>query len=441
VPTDPSPGRRLESWKEIAAYLKKDVSTVRRWEAREGLPIHRHVHARRDSIYAHTAELDSWLEARRRVVDRPALPSSDPRRSEALLWSRATIGVSVVLALGLLTQAGSPVSDRSKSAFLSVSGPERPDPAAQRFYLRGRRQMEARTRQGFELAVADFQEAARRDPSFARAYSGLSDAYGLMAYYRFQPPRMALDASRTAALLALKLDDTLAEAHASLAGLLAYYDWDWSGAEREYRRAIDLDPSFAPARHWYSNCLSLMGRHDEAIAQARKAVELQPLSLIALTGALGNAYELAGQHEQAAQHYRTALEFDRDFGNARIALASHYWRQGKLPQALQEMEAAADLSDNPSWMAQLAALHAAMGQREDARRMLDALEAQPGRLSPVTHAAVYVQLGDPDRALEILERAAEARDPTLPGAKREAGLTALQDQPRFQALLRLMNLS
>ncbi|HEY6986131.1 MAG TPA: tetratricopeptide repeat protein, partial [Rhodanobacteraceae bacterium] len=355
-------------------------------------------------------------------------------------------GVSIALTVALITvvmlSAGLVWLNRPANASRpgAVEARATANQAANRFYLRGRQRMEARDRAGLTLAVADFREAVARDPGFARAYAGLSDAHSLMGYYRMRPGRDAFEAAREAAMMALTLDDTLAEAHVSLAGLLAYYDWDWAGGEREYRRAIDLDPSFAPARHWYANCLSLMGRHDEAIEQARQAVALQPLSLITLTGALGNAYVQAGHDDQAVEQFRAALEFDQKFGNAHAALALVYWRHGRLQEARQEMAAAASLGGNPNWAARVAALDAALGQHDDARRQLAALQRDPDTLTPVSLATVYLQLGDREHALEILERAIAARDPDLPSAKTEPGLSGLRTDVRFEAILRRMNL-
>jgi len=433
--------RRLESWKEVAAYLKRDVSTVRRWERREGLPVHRQIHAKRDSIYAHTDEIDRWLQGRSRAADAAAPPVVESQTGRA--FPLLTIALSVILGLGLVVLAGVLAQNRSKEALPAVGegDPSHPrDLTAYRLYLRGRQRMEARTGAGFTAALADFREAIEKDPAFALAYAGLADANNLMGYYRFRAPRESYQDAKASILKALELDDALAEAHASLAGLLAYYEWDWSGAEREYRRALALDPSFVSARHWYANCLSLMGRHEEAIAQAREAVNRQPLSMITLTGALGNAYVQAGRFDQAAEQYRSAINLDPAFGNAHAALAGLYWRKGLLDEAWREMKTATGLGDNPGWTIRLAALHAALGQPGEAHRILDTLQQRAERPAPVGLATLYLQLGESERAFSILEGALDARDPDLPSAKTEPGLESLRGQPRFQALLRRLNL-
>ena len=440
--TDSPPGRRLDTWKEVAAYLKRDVSTVRRWEAREGLPVHRLTHASRDSILAYTHELDAWQQSRRRVRRPDPSPAPAPQPAARGLQSPAAIAAAIGLAVAVIASAGlvlfpgqgrEPLDgiSRSRSAAREV---------ANRFYLRGRDRMESRDRAGFTLAIADFREAVARDPEFARAYAGLADAYSLLAFYRMRPAQEAFEEARVAVLMALKLDDGLAEAHTSLAGLLAYHDWNWVESEREYRQAIALDPSFAPARHWYSNCLSLLGRHDEAIQQARRAVDLKPLSLITLTGALGNAYVQANQDDAAERQYQSALEFDPRFGNAHAGLASLYWGRGQLLEARREMAMAASLHDNPNWAAKVAALDAALGNPDEARRQLSRLEQQADRITPLSLATIYAQLGDHEQALDLLERAMNEGDPELPAAKIEPGLAPLRTDARFEAILRRMNL-
>ena len=347
--------------------------------------------------------------------------------------------VSSGLALGLLIVAGLALAQRSaESSSALKTGTS--NLAAYRFYLQGRQRMEARTPAAFTAAVSDFRDAILGDPEFARAYAGLADALSLMGYYRFRAAREAFEDARAAAERSLKLNDTLAEAHTALAGLLAYHDWDWAGAEREYRRAIELDPSFAPSRHWLSNILGLLGRHDEAIVEAQRAVDLEPISLITLTGALGHAYLAAGRYDEAGAQFRAAIALNPEFGNAHYSMSQLHWRLGQLHDARQAMQTAASLADNPNWSARVAALEAALGNTSVARSMLESLERQPDRLTPLSRATVYAQLGDEERALTILEAAADARDPELPALKIEVALTPIRHHPRFQALLRRMNL-
>jgi serine/threonine-protein kinase len=442
-------GKRLDSWKEVATYLNRDVSTVRRWERHEGLPIHRQRHTTRDSVYADTGEIDAWLESRRRAESAPGSAPSDPEfgrattpeRTQPRRLSRTTIAVSIALSLGLVMLSGVVSFHDQSAASISRNRPHLTrNAAANRLYLTGRRQMESRTPADLAAAVDYFLQATVKDPEFALAYTGLADAHSLMSYYHFRPPREAYEDARTAVLHALKLDDTLAAAHTSLAGLLAHHEWNWGAADREYRRAIELDPDYAPARHWYANILSLMGRHEDAIAQARTAADLQPLSLILLCGGLGHAYAAAGRYAEAAEQYHSALEVDSGFAPARAGLASLYWRQGRLHEAVHEMEIAVELGQNRSWSVDLAALRAALGDPEPARTMLATVDEEPDAITPIAVATLYAHVGDAERALTVLERALDEGDPTLPGVNIDPGLGPLRGQPRFEAILRRLNL-
>ena len=440
---DPA-GRRLDSWKEVAAYLNRDVSTVRRWERREGLPIHRLRHESRDSIFADSAEIDAWLQERARVHSTTPADVAAPHQFVEVRPATRLRGAAIWLSLGLtIVLVMVPLSLRDRSdASTTATGAARltRNADALRFYLRGRQEMDKRNREGFTAAVEDFRQAIVKDPEFAMAYTGLADAYSLMGYYRFRRPAEASEDARVAALHALKLDDTLAEAHASLAALLADNDWNWSEAEREYLRAIELDPSYARARHWYANILSLNGRHEEAIAQARAAADLEPLSLIILSGALGHAYTVAGHYDAAAAVYRSALEHDRTFANAHYGLAKLYWRQGRLTDARQSMQRAVDIDARADWTVVLAAMDAALGDRAPALAYLATLERDPEAISAISFATLYAQLGQVEQALTVLERALEERDPTLPSIKDDPGLDPLRGQPRFEAILRRINL-
>lgn len=239
---------------------------------------------------------------------------------------------------------------------------------------------------------------------------------------------------------ALELDDRLAEAHASRAHLLVY-EWDWRETEREFKRAIELNPGYAAARHWYANYLTLMRRHGEAIAQARRAVELEPLSLSVNAGALGNAYLQAGRVDEAIEQLRKVLELNPGFGGARHALGLAYARKGMYVEALTQMQLAAQLGERKTWTAHVGALRAAMGQKDEARKILAELEAGPEGVSPVALASLCVAVGRVDQAFKWLEEGYERRDADFPSLNIEPGLKPLRADPRFQDLLRRAGLT
>src|SRR5260370_9030518 len=179
-------------------------------------------------------------------------------------------------------------------------------------YLKGRYFWNKRTVQGFQQAIEYFQQAITKDPNYARAFAGFADSYALVSSYRFPPQQQLMPSARTAALRALQIDDSLAEAHTSLALITENYDWDWQTAEKEYRRAIQLDPNYATAHHWYAEYLSFQGRFDESFRESEPARQLGPLSLIiaADNGAILYFYR---QYDRAIEQFRAVLEMEPNF--------------------------------------------------------------------------------------------------------------------------------
>jgi tetratricopeptide (TPR) repeat protein len=220
-----------------------------------------------------------------------------------------------------------------------------------------------------------------------------------------------------------------------MASVMEFERWDWAGAEREYRRAIELQPNYVTARHWYANHLSLRGRHDEAIAQGRRAVELDPLAPIVRVG-LAHAFLLAGREGESIRQLEAALAIEPTSGNARLFLGLAYERQGRLGEALAEMVKANDLFENWVWKAFLADLYTRMDRHADARRILDQFHARQPAVSRVTSAALYAAVGERERALRLLERACDARDPDVGFIRSIPAFDSLRREPGFAALLR-----
>jgi TolB-like protein/DNA-binding winged helix-turn-helix (wHTH) protein/Flp pilus assembly protein TadD len=312
------------------------------------------------------------------------------------------------------------------------------DPAAYEAYLKGRFYWNKRSLEGFAKATEYFQQAIAIDATYAPAYSGLSDTYRLSGVQGL-PPRECMPKAEAAARKALALDDTLAEAHASLAGVLYRYQWDWEGAEREFRRSLELDPNYAEGHRAYSVYLMTVRRHEEAVAEGRRARELSPLSPV-INVELAAALRRVGRDDEAIQHVQRALEIDPKFDRAYITLAAVYLGQGDTAKAVAALEKAASLSgrEGGAWLGYLYGLS---GRRREALAILAALEARSRKqyVTPQHFAIVHLGLGHDKEAFALLEKAYEERAFEVLGFSGVL-FDRLAGDPRFQDLLRRMRL-
>lgn len=309
--------------------------------------------------------------------------------------------------------------------------------AAYEAYLKGRYFWNKRTPDGFEKAIGHFRRAVEIDPNFARAYVGLSDAYMFLGWFDLAAQREAAREIRGPLERALALDEALPEAHASLGLFAMNYEANWERADREYRRAIEIDPNFATAHQWYGEFLAYMGRFDEAIREIERARELDPLSLIINTD-VGKVYTLARRYDQAIEQYRRALELDSSFNEARWLLGATYSFAGRHEEAVVELRKL-DPERNPSNLAALCYAYGAAGRKDEARAALARLEQLSKRsyVSPVWMTVVHSGLGDRERAFETFERVFAERAPggTL-SLKVNPFYDGLRSDPRFAELLR-----
>jgi len=316
------------------------------------------------------------------------------------------------------------------------------NPEAYEAYLKGRFFWNKRTREGFQKAVEHFRHAISLDPSYAQAYAGLADCYVLGADplpVKEHTRRLKETAGR-----ALELDETLAEAHASLAYYSGAVEWDWQGAERGFQRAIELNPNYATAHHWYAYHLAAMGRLEEAIAEIRRARELDPLSLIINTD-VGHILYFARQFDEAIAQYRRVLEMDANFAVAHWRLGQAYLEKGRYGEAVSEFNVARRLGVGDSIVGWLGYAHAVSGRKGEAQRAVAELKrlAEPhGGSYRYRIAIIYTALGDHKHALAWLERTYEARDAgEMALIKVDPMLDGLRSDPRFAGLLRRMNLA
>ena len=320
------------------------------------------------------------------------------------------------------------------------------DPEAYRLYLRGRYLSNERTEAALRKAIEYFQAAIARDPGYALAYSGLADVHSTMAtsYNKRVAPRDAYPRARAAALRAVELDAELSEAHASLGQILVQFDWDWAGAEREFRRALELNPANGVALHWRSHCFLALGRFDESARDAVRALDTDPVSVM-LNIHLGEHYHLARQYDRAIEQYRKALELNPNHPNARPLLALAYEAKGMYAQAIAELEKAEPLWTGTSRVrGPLGRVYGLAGRRAEAQRVLQELlrdRAGPKYIAADDIAAVYIGLGETDRAFSWLRQACEERATALVNVKVEPAFDGLRGDPRFADLLRCVGLS
>ena len=313
------------------------------------------------------------------------------------------------------------------------------DPTAYEAYLRGRYHWNMRTEEGIQKSLDYFQQAVAQDPDYASAYSGLADAYTIGMEYGYLPAGENRTRSRTAALRAVELDNSLPEAHASLAMVFAS-EREWLAGEREFRRALELNPNYAKARHWYSIHLAAMGRLEEALAEMEQAVALDPASLQAEVW-LGTCLLYLRRYDEAIGQFEETIEKDPYYFNSHYWLGQAYEAKGWPEQAVAAYEKAASLSETPHQRATLAHGYAVAGRRAEARKILGELEelAEEKYVSPYDFAVVYLGLGDNDRAIELLEQVYEDHPENLRHIKVRPWFDPLRDHPRFQSLLQRMN--
>jgi DNA-binding winged helix-turn-helix (wHTH) protein/TolB-like protein/Flp pilus assembly protein TadD len=313
---------------------------------------------------------------------------------------------------------------------------------AYEFYMTGRYHLNRLTDDGFSKGRDYFEKAIEKDPNYALAYAGLADAYNRLSGFNAMPPKDGYPKATAAALKALEIDDNLAEAHASLGTVKFFYDWDWSGAEREFRRAIELNPSYSDAHQLFSYYLSAMGRGDEALAEMKRAHELDPLSLEKLAG-IGEMLYFQRQYDRAIEQYQKTLEMDPNSGFAHWAIGNVYVHKGMYTEAIGEYQKAIPLSgDSPDEPAMLAYAYARSGKRNEAEQIINELKerSQRSHVAPTIIAVIYSGLGENDRAFEWLEKAYEGHDFLLVFLKTEPMFDNLRADPRFTELLRRVNL-
>jgi tetratricopeptide (TPR) repeat protein len=494
-------GSRLDGWKEIAAYLGRGERTVKRWEAQRGLPTHRIPGDGRRSVFAYAAELDEWLRSsggqaasqdepealmqdtvpeiaaangRSRAEDAggqasvidprlnsSALETAPPRRAQMRglsgLW--ALCGV-ILLALALaffpidrlrrhgrgLVAAASPHSALNQPAAPGTVAPvaSNPDKAvAHDLYLKGRYEWNQRTPESLNRAVDSFTQAIVHDPNYAEAYVGLAETYALLREFSTMPDSDAFSRSLAAARKAVELDSSLAEAHRALAFAEMYGSLDFTDAEKEFHRAIALDPRDPAARRWYANAFAVPGRFEECLAQMDLAQALDPASHATLADK-GWMLFLAGRREEGIRTLREVERSVPEFVSPHSYLMQIGFELRDYPTFLDEGERMAAAKSDSAFEQVLAAARRGYELHGEAG-LLQALHAQgqvhrsnSDRMSTLL-AKVCVRMGRNQEALQILEDEYTRRDPDVLSCLSHPSLLMLRDEPRYKALVKKIN--
>ncbi|MBV9625749.1 MAG: tetratricopeptide repeat protein [Acidobacteria bacterium] len=356
---------------------------------------------------------------------------STPRLNTLKLLAAAIASVVLILGAWVLMRTRARPSWAAHAVIRSTENPEARLP-----YLRGRYSWDKRTEEGFTQAIEYFNQTIAKDPNYALAYSGLADSYVLLAEYLVMPANAVLPKAREAAQRAVQLDDSLGPAHASLAAVKLDYEWDWQGAEKELRRAIELNSNYATAHQWLAELLAEEAHYDEALAEIKTAQELEPLSLI-INAMAGRILLFAGQLDPAIEQLQKTLQIEPSFSIANYDLGKAYLRKGMLREAIAEFQKSTNLYKVSERDAALAFAYVQAGRQEEARRVLASYlrESKRSFVSWYGLAFLYAALGQKAEAFACLEHAYQQHDTRMRDVKVDPFFESLRPDPRFTSLL------
>ena len=321
-------------------------------------------------------------------------------------------------------------ADEAKVTKTSTANPE-----AYQAYLKGRYYWNRRTAENLKKAREQFNLAVEKDPNYALAYVGLADYYAIATEMSLKE---SVQKAKVYATKALEIDDSLGEAYATL-GLVNRHLWNWAESEKAFRRSIELNPNYATARHWYSRLLADVGRKDEALAEIKRANEIDPLSLVIIAN-IAQRYQEMGDYQSAIEQCNKIIEIDPSFAIGHLQLASIYLDQRRTAEAVAETE---KVRDNPGTTIYLGRAYAQMGRRNEALAIIKQLEerfAKGEESAAIQIAVVYIQLGDKEKTFEWLEKAFQVRGVELSRIRTGVTFKPIRDDPRYKDLLKRMNL-
>jgi tetratricopeptide (TPR) repeat protein len=465
VPEVQTLNRRLDSWKEIAAYFDRDERTVKRWEKERSLPVHRLPGGSRARVFAYTDELSQWMKSP--VAEPPpteteaaiplSLTSSEdlgtPPEFASTHRGKRWIALAAAAVLGLIVLmivyrgadvskpvGGTPHSHGSGELHATVKPSIRPaNPEAQELYLKGLYYWDKRTPDDLNKAVDFFTQAIVHDPNYAPAYVGLANCYNLLREFAAMPPNEAFPRALAAARKAVELDDSSAEAHTAVAFVTFNWNWDAAGAEREFLRAIELNPDYVTAHHWYATFLMALARFPEALDQIERAQQLDPGSTSILTD---KAFILfyKGDKDQATSLLKQIEASQPQFFSTHQYLAYIYEADGDYPDFLEESRESAVLSHNEQSLTILQEGEKGFqsgGRQEMYRRILQAQKKffNEGAIYAYWLAATEAKLGNKAEALTYLQDSHQRHEPEFLSIRICPCFWSLHDDPVFRKLV------
>jgi tetratricopeptide (TPR) repeat protein len=454
-------GARLDGWKVIASYLGKAERTVKRWERERGLPVHRVPGGARASVYARPAELEQWLELSQNSIvgSEEMATNSDPITEEASFWTEAEEGppaalsekrswltwvasllLVVVALLGAVLRYSRGAARRPEAhETASPVKPSSPAGDVRELYLKGRYEWSQRTPDSLNRALEDFTQAIAKEPKYAEAYAALADTYDLLPQYTTMPERDAYARAIVAARKALGLDDSLAEAHRALAFAEMYGEWDFADSEKEFRRAIELNPNDPVARMWYANAFAVPGRFAESLEQMNKAQELDPSSHSILADKGWMLFN-SGKRQEGIELLKEVERSAPEFRSSHVYLMLINLDLRDYPAYLAEGEKTAESMNDPVLQDIIASARIGYGRggQEGMFRNLYVKQKEyydKGMLVGTTLAKTCVQMGKKQEALHLLEEAYVRHETDVLACLAHPDLLTLKDEPRYRALL------
>jgi tetratricopeptide (TPR) repeat protein len=435
------PAGRLNSWKEIAAYLGVTARTAQRWEKIESLPARRHKHEVLSSVFAYPSELDAWWHSRPnlRSLSRGAGTSARSIAVLPFLWSeRFDHRMTDLFDLQEEIARAIVNAIQMKLGAARITRQNGQDPGIYEMYLEGRYHCNRRTGSGFFRAVECFEQVLAKDGRMAQAWAGLADCHAFLGPLAGIPFEEAMPRAKAAALKALAIDDSLPDAHCSLGFVLAVFEYDWNCSEAHFRRALQLQPDHANSHVWYGgHVLAPLARLDEAAIHARRACELDPLSPPAMSG-LAGSWLMSRRPDEAVSAGKATLDLDPVYPIALRFLGEAYLLKnmvGEAAGAFSKIQAPVIAAGF------LGYCHARSGCKDKARQILRELEGTDSPSPALQIAAVHLGLDDRDSAFNWLQRACAERSMGVHWLKVEPIWDPLRPDRRFTALLRELHLT